>query len=104
MHRPNRDPDEIEVGGFYYDCSYHPVLCTENDGEGVCGISLVDGSFPRSCSIKHCAPTPLTLEEALWVRFNGPFDEDKEHLQAVIDDGGWCQDYEKWWEEKIGSS
>lgn len=44
----------IEVGQIYRDCSYHPVLCTEVYDDDVAGVSLIDGSSPRSCSIRHC--------------------------------------------------
>lgn len=53
----------ITKGAIYEDCSYHPVLCTEIDGDDVAGISLIDGSEPRSCSIKHCAVRVMTTEE-----------------------------------------
>jgi len=59
--------DSWHVGGIYEDCSYHPCLCTAVDVEDdeMRGISLIDGSGPRSCSIKYCGPIPLTLEQAL---------------------------------------
>lgn len=52
----------IDVGQIYQDCSYHPVLCTEVDGDDVAGISLVDGSTPRSCSISHCGVEVMSPE------------------------------------------
>jgi len=91
---------EIVVGGFYYDCAYHPVLCTESDEEGVAGISLVDGSMPRSCSLKHCAPKPLTLKQALWIKKNGPYVGDKRHLETLQKTGACGAGlFKKWWEE-----
>ncbi len=50
------------------------MLCTliqEADGD-VCleGISLIDGSWPRSCSVTNCGPIPMTLEEAVAARQN----------------------------------
>jgi hypothetical protein len=64
----------IAVGDFYEDCAYHPCVCVESDGENdtICGISLVDGSYPRSCSFVHCGVRKLTLEEALHWKFFGP--------------------------------
>ena len=64
------DGSEIRVGSIYEDCAFHPVLCTildevERDVEG---ISLIDGSAPRSCSLDHCGPVPLTIEEAIRIR------------------------------------
>lgn len=54
---------KINIGDIYWDCAYHPVLCTESDGDDVAGISLVDGSQPRSCSIKHCGVQRLTSDQ-----------------------------------------
>lgn len=55
---------QINVGDIYEDCAYHPVRCTFSDGEDVKGISMVDGSSPRTCSIRHCGVTKLTEDEA----------------------------------------
>ena len=62
--------DRIEVGDLYEDCAYHPVLCTLADYEGdeLNGISLIDGSQPRSCSPTHCGPVRLTVAEALAIK------------------------------------
>jgi hypothetical protein len=38
----------------------------------VSGISLGDGSYPRSWSIKHCEVRKLTFEEAMTWKFYGP--------------------------------
>jgi len=54
---------KISIGDIYEDCAYHPVRCTEADAEGVAGVSLIDGSSPRSCSIKHCGVRKLTQAE-----------------------------------------
>ena len=61
---------KFAVGKFYEDCAYHPVLCTEISEDDLSGISLIDGSSPRSCSLKHCAPRPLTFEEAIEIKEN----------------------------------
>lgn len=62
--------DRIEVGDIYEDCAYHPVLCTLADYEGdeLAGISLIDGSSPRSCSPTHCGPMRLTVGEAVAIK------------------------------------
>ncbi len=70
------EEDEFEVGGFYEDCAYHPCLCTAVGGLSVQGISLVDGSTPRSCDIGVCGVRPLTVEEAISIRQNGPSNEE----------------------------
>jgi hypothetical protein len=60
------------VGGLYEDCAYHPCLCIEVDEaeRGLIGISLMDGSLPRSCSIDHCGPEVITVHEAVLIRVN----------------------------------
>jgi hypothetical protein len=62
--------DRIGVGDIYEDCAYHPVLCTLADYEGdeLAGISLIDGSSPRSCSPTHCGPVRLTVDEAVAIK------------------------------------
>lgn len=61
---------EIRVGGIYEDCAYHPVVCTyASVGEDeLRGISLIDGSGPRGCSLRHCGPELLTLDQAVWIK------------------------------------
>ena len=58
------------VGLIYEDCGFHPVLCTHCsfEDDDLEGISLVDGSAPRGCSIQHCGPIPLTVEQAVWIK------------------------------------
>jgi hypothetical protein len=68
-----RRATEFFIGCIYEDCAFHPVLCTgilaEADGDAsLHGVSLLDGSAPRSCSIRHCGPALLTLDEALAIR------------------------------------
>ena len=63
----------FKPGDIYEDCSFHPCLCIEvDDHGGISGISLIDGSFPRSCDIEHCGVKKLTLEEALIWKKKGP--------------------------------
>ena len=56
--------EKIGVGDIYLDCAYHPVVCEEANGDDITGVSMVDGSRPRSCSIKYCAPAKMTKEGA----------------------------------------
>ncbi len=60
--------DRILPGDIYEDTDYHPVLCTEADEDDVSGISLIDGSAPRSCSLSHCDVQRLSVVEALELR------------------------------------
>jgi hypothetical protein len=64
----------IAPGDYYEDCSYHPCLCitVDEDGDGLTGISLVDGSYPRSCSFRHCGVRKLTLSEVVLWKQHGP--------------------------------
>ena len=69
---------ELARGDIYEDCAYHPCLCVSvgepDDPDGVLGISLVDGSYPHSCSVEHCGVRRLTVDEALQWRSHGPSD------------------------------
>lgn len=81
---------ELSVGAYYEDCAFHPCLCIGTDPEhgSVHGISLVDGSFPRTCDINHCGVRILTPEEAITWRFQGPLD-----LPPEVE----FQEDAKWW-------
>lgn len=85
----SRKTHGLKVGDVYQDCAYHPVRCTELDGDDISGISLLDGSSPRSCSIKHCGVRKMKDNEvkkavAAWekggekelMRLNGWEDKD----------------------------
>jgi hypothetical protein len=65
---------EIKPGDIYEDCAYHPVLCVEVDykNDEIWGISLIDGSQPRSCSVLHCGVRKLTVDEAWEIKRFGP--------------------------------
>ena len=78
---------ELGVGRIYEDCAFHAVLCTAFDGDDLVGISLIDGSYPRSCSVAHCGPVPLTLEQAVRVRTH--FDEWVRARRAAPDSLPW---------------
>lgn len=54
-----------KVGNFYWDCNYHPVLATEVDGDDIAGISLFDGTQPRSCSMLYCGIDWLTYQQVV---------------------------------------
>jgi hypothetical protein len=66
----------LSVGDIYEDCSCHPVLCVSLDDkqDDISGISLIDGTYPRSCSLRHCGVRKLTVEEAWEIRRRGPAD------------------------------
>jgi hypothetical protein len=64
----------FKVGSIYLDCAGHPVLCTEAErewrGQGLWGISLLDGSAPRGCSLRHCNPEHVTPAEASAIKLH----------------------------------
>jgi hypothetical protein len=74
MSTPIKSYSQLKIGDYYEDCAYHPCICThisEADDE-VQGISLVDGSYPRACSVTHCDLHLLSLEEAISWKLKGP--------------------------------
>jgi len=72
---------QIKPGDIYENCNFQPCICMGVDGDDVWGISLIDGSYPWSCSIAHCAIRKLTPQEAYTWKISGPpdFVVDKEH-------------------------
>ncbi|BCA57807.1 hypothetical protein HMP06_0576 [Sphingomonas sp. HMP6] len=57
-------------GEIYEDCAYHPCLCVsvDQDGDEIWGISLIDGSHPRACSLRHCGVIKLTVDQAWHIK------------------------------------
>jgi len=83
------------IGDFYEDCAYHPCLVTCIDGDVISGISLIDGSSPRSCSISHCGVVKLTLKQALDIKQSGPRSmpkKDKEDFEKKSPNEAWWLD------------
>lgn len=79
----------LKPGDFYEDCAYHPCLCIAADQEAdeISGISLIDGSSPRSCSFVYCGVRKLSREEAIHWKFFGPLD------QRLDKDSDWTAVY-----------
>jgi len=65
-------PEPIKPGDIYEDCAFHPVLCTHIDGDEISGISLIDASAPRACSLSHCAVIKLTVSDVIEARADWP--------------------------------
>ncbi len=84
MPTPVENEADLKPGEYYEDCAYHPCLCVWVDDDEVLGISLIDGTHPRGCSIFGCGIRKLSLNEALKWKFSGP--EDVEIPQE-----------QKWW-------
>lgn len=87
--RRAREQLSLVVGDIYEDCAYHPVLCISVDYENddISGISLIDGSYPRSCSLRHCGVRKLTVEEAWQIRRKGP--SDPEARETISSERRW---------------
>jgi len=79
----------IKPGDIYESCSYHPVLCLGVDykGDEIWGVSLIDGSFPRSCSLVHCGVRKLTPKQAWAIKRGGP--EDPEEAARISGEARW---------------
>ena len=60
----------IRPGDVYEDCAFHPVFCVslDVDDDEITGISLIDGSTPRSCSLQFCGVEQLTLEDVVAIK------------------------------------
>ncbi|MER6377966.1 hypothetical protein ABT255_59370 [Streptomyces mirabilis] len=81
------NPNDIQVGDIYEDCSIHPVLCTavdEVEGVVLSGVSLIDGTFPRSCDDLHCGPIRIRVEDVMAIKqdLNGYARRRKTELRA----------------------
>ena len=62
--------NQFVPGDIYEDVFFHPCLCigvSEKDDE-IWGISLIDGSYPRACSLANSAIEKLTVEEAWQIK------------------------------------
>lgn len=65
-------PGRISPGDIYEDCSFHPVLRTFNDGDQIEGISLIDASMPRACSVALCGVIKLSIDDVVAARTDWP--------------------------------
>jgi hypothetical protein len=65
---------DIKPGEFYEDAFYHPCICLkcENEHDIIYGVSLIDGSYPRCCSLRFSGIRKLSFEQAIRWRFFGP--------------------------------
>jgi len=79
---------KIEIGDYYEDCSYQPMICVEIDKKDethITGVSLINGDF-RSCSTGHCGTIKLSLEEAMISKKKGPhkmFEREEIELEQI---------------------
>jgi hypothetical protein len=82
---------KFKPGDLYQDMSLHPCLCigASVDGRDVWGVSLVDGSYPRSCDPEFQSISKLSLEQAWVWRTKGP--------QGLAQDVRILPDEQWWW-------
>jgi hypothetical protein len=68
----NKQNEKIEIGDIYEDSAMHPCLTVGVDYEDdeIWGISLIDGSQPRSCSLTFSGVRKLTVDEAWNIKIN----------------------------------
>ena len=85
----------LRVGDIYEDCFFHPVLCLGVDyqEDQIWGVSLIDGSQPRTCSLLQCGVRKLALEEAWRIKMRGPSDP---NVAARI------SNHRRWWSDHPG--
>jgi hypothetical protein len=83
---------EFKPGDIYEDCACHPCLCVEATEYEVSGISLIDGSQPRSCDIGPCGVRHLTVAEAWNIKLRGPVDT--EARESIPSEQRW------WYQER----
>ncbi len=61
---------EFKPGDIYLDVFGHPTVCLlvtieDNDRDiSLEGVSLLDATYPRSCSVVHSAPEKITYAQA----------------------------------------
>ena len=82
---------DLKPGDIYEDCFYHPCLCVfvSLEDDEIQGISLVDGTYPRSCSVEHCGVRKLTVDEAWRWRVAGPEGDEVEVERRWWETKGW---------------
>ncbi|SEU33587.1 hypothetical protein [Nonomuraea wenchangensis] len=80
-------PGRISPGDIYEDCSFHPVLCTFNDGDQIEGISLIDASMPRACSLAFCGVIKLSIDDVVAARTDWPAYVDRRKAEFEQESG-----------------
>ena len=83
---------DISPGEIYEDTFFHPCICLEINDFEIVGISLIDGSYPRTIDIPNSFPRKLTLEEAWKWKLEGPQDLEELAIEFKED--------QKWWIKK----
>ena len=74
---------DFEPGDLYEDVFYHPCLVMGIDvaDDEIWGISLIDGSYPRCCSLAHGDIRKISRDEAWELK--------QRHVRRNGADGWW---------------
>lgn len=84
-------PKDILPGEIYEDTFFHPCVCIEVNGYEIWGVSLIDGSYPRTTDIPNSLPRKLSVQEAWKWKIEGPLD--LEELGVTL------EEKQKWWKK-----
>jgi len=86
---------KFKPGDVYEDMSLHPCLCigASDEGRDIWGVSLVDGSYPRSCDPQFHGIRKLSLEEAWIWRTKGP--------QRLAEEARILPEEQWWWPKPL---
>ena len=83
---------DISPGEIYEDVFFHPCVCVEITDFEIWGISLIDGSYPRTTDIQNSLPRKLSIKEAWIWKIKGPQDLDERSIKL--------EEKYKWWKRK----
>jgi hypothetical protein len=56
--------EDVKPGEIYEDPFFHPCLCLGVNNGAVWGISLIDGSYPRTTDLGVSGVRKLSLQQA----------------------------------------
>jgi hypothetical protein len=74
---------DFEPGDLYEDVFYHPCHAMGVSDDEIWGISLIDGSYPRCCSLAHGDIRKISRDEAWELK--------QRHIRANGADGWWMR-------------
>lgn len=70
MSKSTDNSKDIFPGEIYEDSAYHPCLCVGVESDYVWGISLIDGSQPRTTDRFLEGIRKLTINEAWEIKYS----------------------------------
>lgn len=72
MNEETGRPELVVPGDIYEDPFFHPCLCIGVDGGFAWGISLLDGTYPRTTDLYLSGIRRLTIQQAWEWKMKGP--------------------------------